>query len=327
MKIARTAAHSAYRPSNATGTPVKGVPVPTIFWPAFAIVNLAVAGGLRLTSETQLSLAAALMLIGGLPHGAFDIALARQEFRLSRHRAVVLVCAYVGVAALMVLLWATLPLVALCLFLAISAAHFGEDWRVLEPGLLRAMAGASVLCIAAFASPDEVSHLFVLMAGKGADWVCKVLVAFTPVALLVTSVGMWQAVTAGSRGWALAQLSTLTAFVYLPPQIGFLLFFVFLHSPLHFIKINGRLTSWSRADLWIYGAAICSICVFGALVLTPRFFFGDADQMASEGFKILSVVAAPHLLLTYFVEIRQKTNRHSRIGRSSEELEACTNVS
>lgn len=275
-----------------------GVPVPFFYWPAFALLNAAVAANMTLTGNFPLALAAALMLIGGLPHGAFDIAIARKALRLDRLAAVKLVSAYLGVALAMIGLWAGLPLAALCLFLMLSAVHFGDDWKMIDSGLLRAMAGASVLCIPAFFHPTEVSALFVAMAGDGADWVRRVLIAFTPVALLVTSVGMWQAVKAGSAGWALAQLSALMSLAYLPPQIGFVLFFVFLHSPLHMRALSDTLSGWSRRKMWIYGTSICSVCFLAAGIFAPALFSGQSLQMSSEGFRILSVVAAPHLLLT-----------------------------
>lgn len=288
--------------SDGTDTPLRAVPVPYFFWPAFFLINLAVVLGLDLTGSAALSLAAALIIVGGLPHGAYDIALAQQTLRLNWHAAALLVCAYVGVAALMLALWAWMPLAALTVFLILSAVHFGDDWRMLDDGLLRAMAGASVLCVAAFCHPGDVTDLFTLMAGDDAHWVRRVLVAFTPVALLVTAVGMWQAAMAGNRGWTLAQIATLAGLAYLPPQIGFLLFFVFLHSPLHMRGIEARLGRWSPTKFWVYGGLICGICFVAAFFIVPDFFFGNAREMSAEAFRILSVVAAPHLLLTHMVE-------------------------
>jgi hypothetical protein len=123
------------------------------------------------------------------------------------------------------------------------------------------MAGASVLCIPAFAHPDSVTALFVAMAGPEADWVRRFIVAFTPVALLVTSVGMLMAVRAGHSGWALAQFAALLALAVLPPQVGFLLYFVFLHSPLHMRGVAATLPSWSGPRFWIYGGLMCFACL------------------------------------------------------------------
>ena len=125
------------------------VSVPKFFWPAFVCLTLALALDVPLTGNGFLALTAVLMLIGGLPHGAFDIAIAQSVLKLQPSAAAAFFLAYVGVAAAMMVLWAVAPVTTLCLFLALSAVHFGEDWRMLDSGLLRAMAGASVLCIPA----------------------------------------------------------------------------------------------------------------------------------------------------------------------------------
>ena len=212
-----------------------------------------------------------------------------------------LLLCYVAVAGGMVLLWAGAPILALSLFLSLAAVHFGEDWRMLEAGLLRTMAGASIICIPAFAHPDSVSALFVAMSGESATWVVRVIVALTPVAVLVTLVGMWQAVRMGNGGWALAQFAALASLAALPPQMGFLLYFVFLHSPLHMRGITQMLPDWSGQKLWTYGALICLICFLAAWVLAPGLFSGQSLMMSADAFRLLSVVAAPHLLLTLYL--------------------------
>jgi Brp/Blh family beta-carotene 15,15'-monooxygenase len=269
-----------------------------------ALLHLA---GDPLFNGLALSLAAGLMLLGGLPHGAFDIALAREALRLNNAAAAALLLAYVTVAGLMLALWWWSPLVALGLFLLLSAVHFGEDWQMIESGLLRAMAGASILCVPAFFHPDVVDGIFVLMAGEGAEWIRRIVVATTPVALLVTFVGMWQSVKSGNLGWAMSQLAALAGLAVLHPQYGFLLYFVFLHSPLHMRSLGHDLAHWSDTRFWIYGGLICLLCAALISVVAPAFYSGDAPLMTAEGFRILSIVAAPHLLLTLFVaEFRSK---------------------
>lgn len=290
-----------------TGTPPNGVPVPGLFWPAFAVLALLYLTGDQLSNGLAISVAAGLMLAGGLPHGAFDIALARKVLRLNRMAVTAVLAVYLSVAAFMLALWWWAPLAALGIFLALSAIHFGEDWQMLEVGLLRAMAGASILCVPAFFHPDVVDGIFVLMAGEGAEWIRRIVVAIAPVALLVTFVGMWQSVKSGNSSWAMSQLAALAGLALLHPQYGFLLYFVFLHSPLHMRNLGSDLAHWSGTRFWIYGGLICSLCAALIAVVAPAFYSGDASSMTAEGFRILSIVAAPHLLLTLFVaEFRSK---------------------
>ena len=87
----------------------QGVPVPLFFWPAFVVLTAVALFHVPIAPNVQLSLAAALMLIGGLPHGAFDIALAREALRLTWPSALMALGAYIAVALLMIALWATAP--------------------------------------------------------------------------------------------------------------------------------------------------------------------------------------------------------------------------
>lgn len=310
MELSRSVTENWSPSAEGTGAFPKNVPVPMFFWPALIVIIALAMLDVSLSSNIALAAAAALILIGGLPHGAFDIALAKQALQLKWSSAAILVAAYLGVAAAMAATWFFEPLLALGLFLALSAAHFGEDWQMIESGLLRIMAGASILCIPAIAHPQEVSFIFNALAGDGAEWLGRILVAITPVAILVTLVGMGQAARSGNIGWALAQLTAFAALATLPPQFGFLLFFVFLHSPLHMRSLVRDLPNWPVQRFWVYGSAICIICALGMAVFAPAFFTGQSSLMTAEAFRTLSVLAAPHLLLTLFVEkIRQKTAR------------------
>ena len=301
MKSARPIIVLGSLPSRGTGTYPAYVPVPRFFWPAFVVLAFGFVLDAPLTGNWFLAVAAVLMLIGGLPHGAFDIAIARSALNLSPSAAAVFIFAYIGVAGLMIVLWAVAPILTLCLFLALAAVHFGEDWRMLESGLLRTMAGASVLCIPAFAHPDAVSAIFVAMAGPEADWVRRVIIAFTPVAVLVTLVGLLFAVRGNDTGWATAQFAAFGALAILPPQVGFLLYFVFLHSPLQMRGVAATLPGWSGARFLLYGGLMCLACFALAILITPGVISGQSLTMSAEAFRLLSVVAAPHLLLTLFV--------------------------
>ena len=127
---------TSYQGKTGTGTSSSRVPVPLFFWPAcFAFIAASLLD-LPLTDNGYLAAAAGMMLLGGLPHGAFDIAIATSTLRLRRSAAMMLLVCYVAVAGGMVLLWAGAPILALSLFLSFAAVHFGEDWRMLEAGLL-----------------------------------------------------------------------------------------------------------------------------------------------------------------------------------------------
>jgi Brp/Blh family beta-carotene 15,15'-monooxygenase len=296
---------SPLRQSVGTGN-LKGSPVPVFFWPALAILLAVLALGIDIRRDELLALSGALMLIGGLPHGAYDIALARRALGLGALPALRLLAGYLGVAMAMWALWSSHPIVALGLFMLLSAVHFGQDWDNLNSGLLKVMAGGAVIAIPAFTQPQEVSAIFTAMAGDGADIICRLAIACAPISVLVTLVGMAQALNAQEHRWVLAQFAAMAALAMLPPQVAFTLFFVFLHAPLHMRSVERELGDWSRAQLIVYGLLLSAACVTFAVISGWKFPYGDAITLSSSGFKILSVVAAPHLLLSTFVRAGQK---------------------
>ncbi len=154
------------------------------------------------------TLATILFMVGGLPHGAYDIALLRKAVAPGPRDMVLVVGGYVSVAMTMAALWLTLPLVALIVFLSIAAVHFGEDWRMLDEPLLRIAAGAAVIAVPAVSHPAEVTALFVAMSDPRAALLAKIIDAAAPVTLLVTSVGLaeaWRgAIGPGPRPWRFA---------------------------------------------------------------------------------------------------------------------------
>ena len=164
----------------------------------------------------------------------------RRSLALGRSDVALAVGGYAAIALLMVLLWMTLPLVALVLFLAVASVHFGEDWQMLEEPLLRFAAGAAVIAAATIGHPAEVSALFVAMSDPRAAVIAQIITAAAPVALLVTAVGIAVAWRDGSRHWAAAMALCFALLLVLPPVAGFALFFVFLHSPRHLAQTRAR---------------------------------------------------------------------------------------
>ena len=248
--------------------------------------------------------AAILFIGGGLPHGAYDIALLRRTGLLNPAGLMLAVGGYIAVAALMVLLWALVPLAALLLFLAIAAVHFGEDWQMLDEHLLRVAAGAAVIGAATIGHPAQVSALFVEMSDARATIVAQLVTAAAPVALLVTAVGIVVAWQSGSRQWAVAMTLCLILLIALPPVAGFALFFVFLHSPRHLAQT--RLVLYDMTvNRWIgTGALLSGIAILGWWGLQSVAPSHVAPAMVAQAFQLLAAVAVPHLLLSCWLAQR-----------------------
>jgi len=294
------------------------------YWVAAAALIVATLLGLPLGQPAAVVAATIVFIGGGLPHGAYDIALLRRAVALDRSgaglaggglagdglsgdgvvRVGLVVGGYVATALLMVSLWLTMPLVALVLFLAVAAVHFGEDWAMLEEPLLRVAAGAAVIGAATIGHPSAVSGVFVAMSDPRAAVVARIVTAIAPVALLVTLVGIALAWRQGSRHWASAMAVCLGLLIMLPPVAGFALFFVFLHSPRHLAQTRVLLRDMTRARWLGTGALLSGVAIlgwWGVRVIAPSRF---DPSFGAQAFQLLASVAVPHLLLSRWLERR-----------------------
>ncbi|AHE52939.1 Brp/Blh family beta-carotene 15,15'-dioxygenase [Sphingomonas sanxanigenens] len=292
------------RPSSRRFAPLRrGDFVHPAYWIAAAALIVVTLLGMPLGQPAAVAAATIVFLGGGLPHGAYDIALLRRSVALDRSALALAVGGYVAVALLMVSLWMTVPLVALVLFLAVASVHFGEDWPMLEEPLLRFAAGAAVIAAATIGHPAEVSSLFVAMSDPRAAIIAQIVTAAAPVALLVTIVGMAVAWRDGGH-WAAAMASCLVLLVVLPPVAGFALFFVFLHSPRHLAHTRALLRDMSLVRWLGTGALLSGFAILGGWGLRSMAPSRFDPTVVAQAFQLLASVAVPHLLLSRWLEGR-----------------------
>ncbi len=304
--------------SNARIDPVRRVPmgrgggVHWGFWVAAAGLTLALLARLPLTGSSATLVATLVFIGGGMPHGAYDIALLARIGTTSPRQLATAVLAYVAVAGTMAALWLTMPLAALIVFLAVAAVHFGEDWTMIGEPLLKVAAGTAIIAAPAIGHPTEVARLFAAIAdGDGGLIVARTMLAVAPVALLVTVVGIVVAWRDGARAWAAAMTIAIAMLIVAPPVAGFALFFVFLHSPRHLAAARTSLRDMSLFRWLATGAGMSAAAIVGWLALStslPRFLTPD---ITAQAFQLLAAVAVPHLLLSRWIERRlARRGRH-----------------
>lgn len=299
----------------------RGAFVNRAYWLVVLALLAAKALGAPLDQPAEVTAATVLMIAGGLPHGAYDIALLRRATVLDRYRLALAVGAYAAIVALMGLMWIAAPLLALILFLAVSAYHFGEDWPMLDVPLLRFAAGAAVIAASTIGHPAQVAALFVAMSDPRAVIIAKIIMAAAPVTLLVTAVGVVAAWRNGSRQWAAAMAVCLGLLVLLPPVAGFALFFVFLHAPKHLKQARAALRDMDQKRWLATGALVSGVAIVGWWALQRLAPWQIDETVAAHAFQLLASVAVPHLALSRWLEKRleqsQSAPQHSTIAKAS----------
>ena len=284
---------------------------------AFTIAVAAIVLGsttAALSGAWVTSLACALLLIVGLPHGALDIATIR---RAAPTAQLAVIAAYLGAAAAMLAIWWASPLAGLAIFYAVSIAHFADDWDKRAQPFFGYAIALALLSAPTFFHADGLRNLFVALTNDPrAALLVDILILVAPVATAVALVGL-AASDAGRRG--AEGFCALAAMLVLPPVIGFAVFFCLFHSPRHFREGWAALGSTVRPSTSVRIAAMtmagfgiaASIYAVNAFRVAPAGLF-EASMMT------LSVLTVPHMLLATILERatikRCRSLDHARSG-------------
>lgn len=239
-------------------------------------------------------IATATFLLGGLPHGAFDLHLAARSAQLGRARLALFTAIYIGLFALMLIGWALAPGLILPLFLISAAVHFGADWPETDEPLFRAALGWAPICAIGIGHLSDVGLIFETMTTPTiADWATDLFILSAPVTLLVVVAALF--VTARDTGWQRPATfaAMLASLIVLPPLIGFALFFCAFHSPQHVIALRAELAHWSKPRLIAVGAGMTGLALAIGTMALPLIMAGGFLTAAS-GFQLLAALAMPH---------------------------------
>lgn len=267
-------------------------------------------------TATLTAAASAALLIFGLPHGTFDLALLRRAGMARQHAGstdtarqragstdtastLKLVLLYLGCAAAMYLVWQLAPVVALAGFLVIAALHFAEDWQASGSRFVSTGIATAMLCAPSLLHGHSLRNLFGVVAGTpSAGALADVLLLLAPVGIAVALVGMAMLWQAGRRDLAVAAACALAAMVILPPVQGFAVFFCLVHSPMQF-RAHASMLGWHGFRAWrgaVMPLSLAGLAIAGAVVaaawpssIAARIFVGS--------FVTLSILTVPHMLV------------------------------
>ncbi|MEV5428176.1 Brp/Blh family beta-carotene 15,15'-dioxygenase [Streptomyces sp. NPDC052701] len=263
-------------------------------------------------------------LVAGLPHGAVDHRVPGWFQRRPRPAAGRRAAAPLGYAAAAV----TVPAAALvapawvfCVFLAVSALHFGYgDARfcALRDGpadparrAVHALAHGAVTAVLPLVRWSEQVRPVVRQLAPGADWLlaAPVRTAAAALAAAAVAVGCVTALRGGRRRQA-AELLLLTAlFTSVPPLVAFGVYFGAWHSVRHIARLvladpaNATVLRAGRtaAVLRRFGRqaavpTVAALAALAALIVLPGEFPPDG-RTAARGVALLAALTFPHLIV------------------------------
>ena len=270
-----------------------------------AISALASSAPIALSPQSLIALTAVVMI--GLPHGAFDGAVALAlGYGKSVKSMLGFILGYIAIAASVVVFWIKFADISLILFLTISIVHFGIGDRQSGGWLTRTTQtishGGLVVIGVSILHRTEVEPIFVYLVGSETVllWQFLNIASFGLIVVLIAY--LVQAFMQPAIRIRFAELAGLgLAYYFLPPLVGFALYFCGVHSVRHL-----RYT-WIKLRAREYGVrTLVLLALFFTLVswtLGALVFWQMPSSEALDGailqiiFIGLAALTVPHMLL------------------------------
>ena len=265
---------------------------------ALALV-IASVSGFNPEPRHELLAMGALVLLLGMPHGAFDVVIARQLFAVADAKGWALFSVgYVGLSAAVVGFWIVAPAIFLCAFLIVSAWHFGGDPEAGASMLRRVLYGGAVIVLPALLHGAELQRLLGLVAGSAsAAFVMPVLSQLAIPWLTATALAC--ALHARTSRLAACESAALAALALVaPPLVAFSAYFCAMHSPRHILRTleslpAAEVRSAMALALWPTLAVLVAAVLFGFLATD----LPVEERVMQLVFVGLAALTLPHMVL------------------------------
>ncbi len=261
------------------------------FIASFGLINLFALGGVVLI---------------GLPHGAFDGAIAACLGQAERPETLIrFIIIYVALAGFVVGLWLAFPIASLIAFLGISIIHFGLGDAPAQKGWFQYVqvvvhGGVVVAGISQIHRP-EVDVIFGYLVGGDAALVWIAIDMASLIIAVALAIYAWHAIR--DVRWRFGFLEAgllIVIFAAMEPLVGFAFYFCCVHSARHLWSVwKAVKAEFSRQTLFA-GAMIFTIVSWVAGVVA---FWWCASFMEVESalFRVvfigLAALTVPHMVL------------------------------
>ncbi len=222
---------------------------------SFGLVNLLALGGVVLI---------------GLPHGAFDGAIAACLGQANRPLIMIrFIILYLALAGLVVGLWLVFPVATLIGFLGISIVHFGLGDARAGAGLLRyvqAVAHGGVVVAGISQSHRlEVNVIFGYLIGGDTALVWMAIDVATVIVAVALAIYAWQAYLDARWRFGFLEAGLLILlFTAVPPLVGFAIYFCFVHSARHLWSVWTAVKAEFTRSMLFTGAIAFTFASWGA---------------------------------------------------------------
>ena len=281
----------------------------------FALILFIIDTICQFSINTQISFLIFILILFGVPHGALDLYI-DQHLHPSEKGQKIFLVKYLANILAYALVWYFFPIIALVIFIMITAFHFGEiDWMGKTHSFLHkiiyTLLGFSWILFMLTKNINFALDVFLTMGRSGIKRDAIIQLAHTLYPFTISTIlGLYFLLfffkkyffeKVSSYYYSLLQAAVLISFVlFMPLWLSFAFYFGFWHSLLSFDKIRinfnipNTIKGWS--ELLLKAAPFSFMAWFGFAYIT----FSTLSSKDSSGvftllFISLSVLALPHL--------------------------------
>ncbi len=239
-----------------------------------------------------------LIIVAGIPHGAFDLRVAEAAWLPRLPRAVV-AGVYVAIGTAMSAFCLAWPGFGLALFLLISAIHFSEGEGEGSSKVTAVVFGAGAILFPIGLHVREAAPYlsFFWDAQSVAD--SREIILWTAILLFAAAILLVaRDVVSGNRQQATERAVCLLAWLVLPPLSGFCVWFVGRHSRQHLAHCKG-LFSGSTMGLPRDFVVISFLAILLLAPLALRFDLSDINQLFAASIVLIAGLTLPHMVVSH----------------------------
>jgi Brp/Blh family beta-carotene 15,15'-monooxygenase len=256
-----------------------------------------------------------LMICAGIPHGSYDLRVAKAKWSSREISPAKIVAIYLVCVFLMSALCVFTPGIGLTLFLAISAIHFSEgEFQSSAPaslvsGVLFGI-GAILLPIGLH-SDTSMQYLGYFVDPSTYELLAPKVRVLSLIVLVISSF-----IVARECLRRLAPTETiierclcLFGWVLLPPLAGFCVWFIGRHSRQH-LELCKTLFHSSQLKIPLDFAFISLLAIVGLLPFARIFDFSDINQLFAASICLIAGLTLPHMIVSYNMRACEQIKQH-----------------
>jgi beta-carotene 15,15'-dioxygenase len=264
-----------------------------------SMLILAAASGYTFDLLDWPGLAAGMILVLGVPHGACDIAIIQRRWRrVDRFNLITVLASYIGLVLIVISAWLVFPGLSLAIFLLVSSYHFGGDWLIFRSRGARMVAGSAILSATALLHEAQVRDIFARLASPEAAATLSFAMHQAAIPLCVLAGVLVLRVQRQWIGEATEYALLSLCAVVLPPITFFVVYFCLVHSVRHAIDARQELRHIPTRKLLVRVApyaivAVCGTTTTGILMMRT----GIDTELLSVVFVALASLTVPHMVL------------------------------